>query len=232
MNRDGYPYSLRQRRPGSPSPSATKPPRQVRERERAKPRGFLEPSFKKHYTESVGLRQTGMPGSEDRLERGASMTPLDRELLLSSVVPDGQMSLPAAAYTDDSVLGWEMEHFFDESWVCVGRSEDLRDPGDRRAVALGHERALLVRDEAAPRAESSSAVRTTLGPTGSTGAFRERRGSVEISGSTGRITRSYRSVSPSGTGGSSSTPAGTPRRSRSTWGISVRRWPTTAPASS
>ncbi len=75
------------------------------------------------------------------------MTPLDRELLVLSLVPDGQMSLPAAAYTDASVLGWEMEHFFDESWVCVGRSEDLRNPGERRAVSLGHERALLVRDE-------------------------------------------------------------------------------------
>src|SRR5215208_7035878 len=78
---------------------------------------------------------------------GASMTPLDRELLVSSVVPDGQMSLPGAAYTEDSVLTWEMDHFFDESWVCVGRSEDLRSPGDRKAVALGRESALLVRDE-------------------------------------------------------------------------------------
>ena len=61
------------------------------------------------------MRQTRTPISEDRLERGASMTPLDRELLLSSVVPEGQMSLPRAAYTDDTVLAWEMEHFFDES---------------------------------------------------------------------------------------------------------------------
>jgi Rieske 2Fe-2S family protein len=76
------------------------------------------------------------------------MVPLDRELLVSSLVSDGQMSLPGAAYTDAAVLAWEMEHFFDESWVCVGRSGDLSDPGDRRAVSLGHERALLVRGEA------------------------------------------------------------------------------------
>ena len=72
------------------------------------------------------------------------MVPLDRELLVSSLVSDGQMSLPGAAYTDAAVLAWEMEHFFDESWVCVGRSEELSNPGDRKAVALGHERALLV----------------------------------------------------------------------------------------
>jgi len=75
------------------------------------------------------------------------MTPIDRELLSSSVLSEGQMSLPAEAFTDDSVLDWEMEHFFDESWVCVGRSEDLRGTGDRCAVALGRESALLARDE-------------------------------------------------------------------------------------
>jgi Rieske 2Fe-2S family protein len=76
------------------------------------------------------------------------MTPVNRELMLaSSLAADGQMSLPAEAYADASVLGWELEHFFDRSWVCVGRSEDLRNAGDRRAVRLGHERALLVRGE-------------------------------------------------------------------------------------
>ncbi len=75
------------------------------------------------------------------------MTPINREQLARSMISEGQMSLPAEAYADASVLRWEMEHFFDGSWVCVGRSEDLRNAGDRRAVSLGHERALLVRDE-------------------------------------------------------------------------------------
>jgi glycine betaine catabolism A len=75
------------------------------------------------------------------------MTPINREQLVRSMISEGQMSLPAEAYADVSVFRWEMEHFFDGSWVCVGRSEDLRNAGDRRAVSLGHERALLVRDE-------------------------------------------------------------------------------------
>ena len=75
------------------------------------------------------------------------MTPINREQLARSVISEGQMSLPAEAYASASVLRWEMEHFFDGSWVCVGRSQDLRNAGDRRAVSLGHERALLVRDE-------------------------------------------------------------------------------------
>ena len=74
------------------------------------------------------------------------MTPINREQLVRSMISEGQMSLPAEAYADASVLRWEMEHFFDGSWVCVGRSQDLQNAGDRRAVSLGHERALLVRD--------------------------------------------------------------------------------------
>jgi Rieske 2Fe-2S family protein len=83
----------------------------------------------------------------DRLERIVLMTPVSREMLARSVTSEGQMSLPAEAYADASVFRWEMEHFFDGSWVCVGRSEDLRNAGDRRAIRLGRERALLVRDE-------------------------------------------------------------------------------------
>src|SRR5918994_756201 len=75
------------------------------------------------------------------------MTPIDRKRLAPSLTSDGQMSLPAEAYAGDSVLRWELEHFFDESWVCVGRSEDLRYAGDRRAVRLGRECILVVRDE-------------------------------------------------------------------------------------
>ncbi len=54
------------------------------------------------------------------------MLNIDRESLALSLASDGQMSLPAAAYTDVAVLEWEREHFFDESWVCVGRSGDLQ----------------------------------------------------------------------------------------------------------
>jgi Rieske 2Fe-2S family protein len=83
----------------------------------------------------------------DRFKRSVLMTPVDRKLLASSLTSDGQMSLPAGAYADVSVFRWELEHFFDESWVCVGRAEDLRDAGDRRAVRLGRESVLLVRGE-------------------------------------------------------------------------------------
>ena len=76
------------------------------------------------------------------------MTPVARESLAPALAPFGQSStLPSEAYTSESVFRWELEHFFDRSWVCIGRTEDLLTPGDQRAVAIGLESALLTRDE-------------------------------------------------------------------------------------
>lgn len=46
------------------------------------------------------------------------------------------------------MFAWEQEHFFEGSWVCVGRVADLGQPGDQRAVRIGAEGVLLVRDQA------------------------------------------------------------------------------------
>jgi Rieske 2Fe-2S family protein len=76
------------------------------------------------------------------------VTPIARELLAPSLAPFGRSStLPAAAYTDEAVFTWELEHFLERSWVCVGRSDGLAGAGDQRAVSLGRESALLVRGE-------------------------------------------------------------------------------------
>ena len=76
------------------------------------------------------------------------MTPVARESLAPALAPFGKSStLPSEAYTSESVFRWELDHFFDRTWVCVGRAEDLRSPGDQRAAAVGLESALLTRDE-------------------------------------------------------------------------------------
>jgi glycine betaine catabolism A len=76
------------------------------------------------------------------------MTPVARESLAPALAPFGKSStLPSEAYTSESVFRWELDHFFDRTWVCVGRSEDLRSAGDQRAVAIGLESALLTRGE-------------------------------------------------------------------------------------
>src|SRR5579863_1332524 len=74
--------------------------------------------------------------------------PVDPAGLAESLRPFGQSRmLPRAAYVDREVFGWEQRHFFGGGWVCVGRSEQLRNPGDQRAEAVGTSSVLLVRGE-------------------------------------------------------------------------------------
>jgi Rieske 2Fe-2S family protein len=55
--------------------------------------------------------------------------------------------LPAAAYTSDEVLAWELRHLFAGSWTCLGRTEELLGAGvTQRAVRVGDVACLLVRD--------------------------------------------------------------------------------------
>ena len=63
------------------------------------------------------------------------MTPIARELLAPSLEPFGRsITLPPEAYADRSVFRWEMEHFFDRSWVCLGRADGLENAGGRRVA--------------------------------------------------------------------------------------------------
>jgi glycine betaine catabolism A len=62
--------------------------------------------------------------------------------------PGGARTLPGPAYTSPAVFGWEMEHFFGRSWVCVGRSTLVGQPGDQAGVVAGTEGMLLIRDSA------------------------------------------------------------------------------------
>jgi phenylpropionate dioxygenase-like ring-hydroxylating dioxygenase large terminal subunit len=63
------------------------------------------------------------------------MTPIVRELLAPSLDTFGSSStLPAEAYTAESVFRWEKEHFFDRGWVCAGRAGGLEEDGDQRIV--------------------------------------------------------------------------------------------------
>ncbi len=72
--------------------------------------------------------------------------PLDPGLLGACIAPLGDSrTLPAEAYVSDGVFEWELEHVFEESWVCVGRSHDLAKPGDHRGVRAGREPILLTR---------------------------------------------------------------------------------------
>ena len=74
--------------------------------------------------------------------------PLVRAELERSLLPFGQSRmLPRTAYVDADVFAWEQRHFFDGGWTCVGRSEELREPGDQRAESLGSAGVLLIRGQ-------------------------------------------------------------------------------------
>ena len=82
-----------------------------------------------------------------------SSPPIDGPALAASLKPFGEsVGLPGAAYTSPEVLDWELEHFFDGGWVCVGREEELAQAGDRLAVQVGRESALVVREPSGVRA--------------------------------------------------------------------------------
>ncbi len=72
--------------------------------------------------------------------------PLPRELLARVLLPLADASpLPPAAYLDPDVLAWELEHFFEQAWVCVARVEDL-PPESLTLATVGRESLLVCRD--------------------------------------------------------------------------------------
>ncbi len=74
------------------------------------------------------------------------IAPIEAEALRACTRPfyDAR-TLPAEAYHSAEVLDWERRHFFAGSWVCVGRADDLAEPGSQRAVEVGGAGILLIR---------------------------------------------------------------------------------------
>jgi glycine betaine catabolism A len=76
-----------------------------------------------------------------------SQAPISQEDLKRVVAPFGQnRTLTADAYLSQEVFDWEMENLFRASWVCVGRADELVQPGQIRAVDVAGEGVLLARD--------------------------------------------------------------------------------------
>lgn len=54
---------------------------------------------------------------------------------------DRALTLPGDAYGSPEVFDWEVEHFFEGGWTCVGREGDLEiaAPGDQAAIQVGRQ---------------------------------------------------------------------------------------------
>jgi Rieske 2Fe-2S family protein len=64
----------------------------------------------------------------------ADPAPLSAAGVADALRPFGESRmLPRAAYVDPAVFAWEKRHFFGGGWLCVGRSDQLPNPGDHRA---------------------------------------------------------------------------------------------------
>jgi Rieske 2Fe-2S family protein len=70
--------------------------------------------------------------------------PIDPDSLQACLNPPGRI-LPSQSYTSAEVFDWEAQRLFQGSWVCLGRTSILENPGDQQAVRIGDEGVLLVR---------------------------------------------------------------------------------------
>jgi len=57
-----------------------------------------------------------------------------------------ESTLPSDWYTDSDVYALEQEHIFMREWLCVGREEDIPEPGDHQVLDVQGESVLLVRN--------------------------------------------------------------------------------------
>lgn len=73
---------------------------------------------------------------------------LDRTALDAVLAPFGEnLTLPGEVYHSADVFAFDLDRFFTRGWVCVGRSDEIAQPGQARAVRVGTEPLLVVRDE-------------------------------------------------------------------------------------
>lgn len=79
-----------------------------------------------------------------------------RRILAQLPTATGVM-LPAACYTDPDFFAFEQRAVFARSWLCVGRVEQIPDPGDCLAASPAGEPILLIRN-AAGQVRALSAV--------------------------------------------------------------------------
>ena len=54
--------------------------------------------------------------------------------------------LPRRVYHDPEVLAYELEAWFANGWVCIGREEDIELPGQYFLTKLCDENLIIVRD--------------------------------------------------------------------------------------
>ena len=57
-----------------------------------------------------------------------------------------QTTLPSSWYLQENIFELEREHIFFKEWICVGREEQVAEPGDHQVLDVYGESILLVRN--------------------------------------------------------------------------------------
>lgn len=82
------------------------------------------------------------------LNNGHSLAELQQEFARLAKLPDSAaISLPPAGYSSHEVLALEIERMFEREWVCLGRVEEVAEPGDYFTTELAGDPLLVVRGD-------------------------------------------------------------------------------------
>ena len=82
-------------------------------------------------------------------------------------------TLPPSAYTDPNVWAHEVDAIFRQDWICVARSDQLREPGDYVTVDLVDQPLLVIRhDDGAIGAMSNVCLHRSMPLASGTGSAR------------------------------------------------------------
>jgi phenylpropionate dioxygenase-like ring-hydroxylating dioxygenase large terminal subunit len=87
----------------------------------------------------------GLPATT--VARAASTCPIPMEALEASTLDVTEaMTLPPECYTSPVFYEFEKEAIFYREWLCLGRAEQIPNPGDYLALTIANEPLVVVRD--------------------------------------------------------------------------------------
>lgn len=69
------------------------------------------------------------------------------ELKANVALPFGQArAMPKSVYTSQAFVAQELEHIFSKEWLCAGRADALKGPGDYLTMEIAGEPVIILRD--------------------------------------------------------------------------------------
>lgn len=91
----------------------------------------------------------GTDGVEEEVERIELTTLIDESEIARAREPlERSWTLPPRAYTDPRVFDAEIAAIFNREWICVGRADQVSEPGDYLCVDLISQPIVITRDRA------------------------------------------------------------------------------------